>query len=338
MVMRQVVTSCPEVYLPEYKVPTHAWTSRYSFNLKAGDRMLAARQFAEQACYLAIAYYRNYREKYRGAGLGGDIVLLTMGKVGSMTLLNSLRSAISIHNMRVDKAHCISKEGVSYYRRIFDAGYSGWNELPGRTKMLISRRKVQAGQLRKGIGSGRKYKFIILIRDPVATNVSGFFHNYAWWPDRLQKKCREDAGACLDELRQQFMEKYPHDIPLTWFDMELTGNFQVDFLAREFPRSRGYEIYQAGGSDIMILKLELINDCIDVAMREFLGLQDFRLLNRNEAKDKWYYQAYRKFVDSVDLPGEYLDRMYDTRWYRHFYGDEELDRFRARWGTGKLHG
>ena len=130
---------------------------------KAEERYRAVRQQAEQAYYMAIAYYRNYRERCLGTELNGDIILLTMGKVGSMTLLNSLRATIPVHKMRVDKAHCISKKGVAYYRRIFDAGYAGWSELPKKTKMLISRRKIQARQLRKGLNKGQKYKIVIII-------------------------------------------------------------------------------------------------------------------------------------------------------------------------------
>jgi hypothetical protein len=72
------------------------------------------------------------------------------------------------------------------------------------------------------------------------------------------------------------------------------------------------------------------------AFQQFLGLENFCLLDRNRADDKWYDLAYKEFKNSVVLPSEYLDRMYDSKWYSHFYNEEERNHFRSRWlSTGQ---
>lgn len=289
------------------------------------------RRLIEQSYYVARVSLSYSREMRTIADPQGELILMTMGKVGSMTLFESLRAEVPQHRMRVDKAHCVSVEGVNYYRRIFEAGYAGWHEFPKQTKTLIARRMSQARRIRKGLRRGEKFKIVVVIRDPVATNLSGFFHNYAWWPKKLQRQCREASGPYLEKLRNQFIDTYPHDIPLTWFDMELSTNFDVDFFAQAFPHSKGYEIYRNGSADILILRLENLNTCAAQAFADFLDLDDFRLQKKNEASDKWYDRVYKEFRESVALPDSYLDRMYDSRWYRHFYSPEELANFRQRW-------
>jgi hypothetical protein len=71
----------------------------------------------------------------------------------------------------------------------------------------------------------------------------------------------------MKELVNVFMKKYDHDRPLMYFDLEFKGVLGVDIYAFEFPPSQGYYIIDDKNADILILKLEHLNDCTTKAFR-----------------------------------------------------------------------
>jgi hypothetical protein len=139
----------------------------------------------------------------------------------------------------------------------------------------------------------------------------------------------------MEGLLQFFLERYPHEAPLTWFDMELRPMFGVDVFATEFPKDQGYQIYHGEFSDLLLFKLEKLNQCAPEAIGRFLHVQDFVLARANVGEDKSYASLYDEFKKTVALPGSYLDRMYRSQLVQHFYGRDEIDRFRARWSGGQ---
>ena len=185
--------------------------------------------------------------------------------------------------------------------------------------------------LQDGYLQEHKSNVISLVRDPIATNLSGYFHNYLWWPKDLQTRSREKSGDYLEELYQRFMELYPHDVPLNWFDLEMKPLFGVDVFATEFPKERGFKIYRGELANVLLLKLEKLRDCAQDAFDEFLGLEDFKLERANEAADKWYAELYREFKQEVSLPHAYADQLYKSRFMEHFYTGAEIEAFRRQW-------
>jgi hypothetical protein len=82
---------------------------------------------------------------------------------------------------------------------------------------------------------------------------------------------------------------------------------------------------------LLLLKLERLKECAAAAMKDFLGIDNFILTNANVGEDKDYRDLYRSFVDSIQLPSSYLDRMYESAAVRHFYSEDEIQGFRSRW-------
>ena len=72
------------------------------------------------------------------------------------------------------------------------------------------------------------------------------------------------------------------------------------------------------------------------AMREFLGLEDFRLTLANVGAEKDYGEIYTTFKQSP-LPADYVEAMYATKYARPFYTDAERAACAARW-TGRTTG
>jgi hypothetical protein len=79
------------------------------------------------------------------------------------------------------------------------------------------------------------------------------------------------------------------------------------------------------------VRLEDLDRVASIAFGEFLGADVANVVQRNEASDKVYADVYRRFTKLLRMPPQYLDRMYASRYSRHFYTPAELAEFRSRW-------
>ncbi len=259
------------------------------------------------------------------------VMIHTMGKVGSTTIAASLRACGVRQATAMYQPHFVSAEGMAFAERLAIEGVGSWEKLARKERRGLLRNRLLNRELGHKRAAGERVKVITLVRDPVATNLSGLFHNYAWWPRELKARCAETAPACLEALGDYFLNHYPQSVPETWFDMEVKPLYGIDVYAQPFDAQRGYAIYRNEFADVLVLKLEKLNACAPAAFREFMGLDDFRLVESNTADDKTYADLYKAFRRDLALPADYLERMYGSRYARHFYSAEELAAFRGKW-------
>jgi len=276
--------------------------------------------------YYAARAKRNFR---RAVDRNQELLFIhQMGKVGSMAIVKSLHDD---SQAMIYHTHFMTPEGTSFVEELETDGYGHWSAMPSRKKNFLISSRVIGQELRKGFLDSHRVKVISLVRDPVATNLSGFFFNAHWWPSKLYEQCRSESGNYLLALQEHFLEAYPHDVPLTWFDMEMKPLFGIDVFERPFDKGRGYETYNDSSADLLLLKLERLRSIADEAISGFLGLHDFKLARANEAGDKWYGDLYQEFRSKVPLPESYLDRLYNTRFMQQFYSDEDIESLRRKW-------
>jgi hypothetical protein len=259
------------------------------------------------------------------------LLVHTMGKVGSTTVAASLKARGVKNSMAIYQPHFLSDEGMTFVERLSTEGVGGWEKLSTNDRRFLLSSHLLNRELRRMRAADERVKVIAMVRDPVATNLSGFFHNHIWWPAEIKAQCGAPSAGCLDALHRRFLDHYPHDVPETWFDMEVRPLYGVDVFAAPFDRDRGYAIYHSDFADVLVLKLEKLNQCAAAAFRDFLGLDDFQLVESNKAEDKSYADIYKAFRKQTTLPESYLDRMYKSRTARHFYTQEEIATLRRKW-------
>lgn len=296
--------------------------------LARSGKGLAVSLLGEDRFLTARAGAQIWLDRRRGKQL---LMAHTMGKVGSTTITASLKARRIRQTMAMYQPHFVSEEGMAFAERLSSEGVGGWARLTRKERRGFLRNHLLNRELSRMRAAGERVKVITMVRDPVATNLSGLFHNYIWWPADVKALCAERSAGCLDALRQYFLARYPHDVPETWFDMEVRTLYGVDVYAEPFDRERGYHIYRSDFADVLLLKLEKLNECASVALRDFLGLEDFQLVESNTAEDKSYADLYKSFRREVALPESYLDEVYGTRFSRHFYTPVEIDAFRRKW-------
>ena len=270
------------------------------------------------------------------------LIVYSMGKVGSSTVIRSIVK--SNCNIRPYQVHWLTRENMRFDEAFYYRQEVRFRNTPVARRFrptYIWNAEYLLNRIKKKRRSKSKYKVVSLTRDPVARNLSSFFQNLElFFGYDIKKKAQcKDKIPVLAELQRLFQQNYVENSevlradsnPLTWFTVELGDAFNLDVYKEPFDRVDGYQLYDTPDARILVIKLEKLRDCAEFALGEFLGVSDFRLATANVASSKPYASIYKEFVSSVQLPGRYLDKLYDSQYSKHFYTDEEIHEFREYW-------
>jgi len=285
--------------------------------------------------HTAKAYYHFYLKRLDRRFNKSPLLIYQMGKVGSSSVTASLRAANV--DRRIYHVHFLTPSLVDdYERRRRD--YLG-SSREGRLKHIWQYQHINQ-QLRHSV-NGNKWKIITLVRDPVARNLSTFFENIesvsieqdqVWhlksYEYDFEMTIKKDN---LNALIERFFETDLHDVPIEYFDHEFKDYLGIDLFATEFPTETGYKIYQEKRADVLLMRLESLNECFTDAIQGFLGYDNLQLVNTNVGNQKDYADLYRAFKDIIQLPESYLDKLYSSKFAQHFYNSTELAQFKEKW-------
>ena len=171
----------------------------------------------------------------------------------------------------------------------------------------------------------RPINVISLVREPLSRNVSALFQNY-----------QRDLGTpfngeqvSYEKLMGVLLSKY-HPGMTRWFEKHIQKNFGIDVYAEPFPES-GFATYALENVRLLVVRLEISNGEKEKAIREFLGLDRFQIVNANVGSEKNYAEQYAKFKSLVRLPKDYVGAICDSKFARHFYSPEVIEKARATW-------
>jgi hypothetical protein len=177
------------------------------------------------------------------------------------------------------------------------------------------------------VKAGRRARFISLVREPIDRNISAFFQNL----ERFVGMTHEEADFTIDELIGTFLKRYPHSVPLTWFDLEVKTVLDIDVYDHQFPREKGWLRIENGPFALLVIKLEIDDRRKQSAIAQFLGMDEFELVRANVAEEKEYGQTYRDFLERITLPSSYVDIMCSAEYTTQFYSAAEIEAVRRRW-------
>ena len=163
-------------------------------------------------------------------------------------------------------------------------------------------------------GKQKQFKIISLIREPVGRNMSEFFHRFTQYAGVPIKK----STFSLEEIKDKFLENLNHDFPLDWFDDNFKHHFNIDVYKQPF-QDKGFEYYHTEDVQVLLMKHDLADSKKEALINDFLKLEDFKIQVRNVGDKKEYSSTYKKFKTEVKLPDWYFDKMYNSKYYKHFY-------------------
>jgi hypothetical protein len=291
---------------------------------------------AQKNYYFAKHYYIFLKSRELKQYKGPPVIIYQMGKVGSKSVKKTLDSLDL--DMPIYHSHLLTKERIAETekkrQKFFRTSRESYLKRPWLNQFLRM-------QIDKGLND-KKWKIITLTRDPVARNLSTFFENLEVRSTNGNDKFEVESdyydihGLTVNSddvqvLMELFYERVKHDSPLEFFDRELKEVFRVDVYKNEFPKSKGYQIYQNELADVLLIRLEDLGSCAPKAFKEFLGIENFFLKKENIGAKKNYAELYKKFRETIHLPESYLDKFYKSKFMKHFYTDKEILCFRERW-------
>lgn len=224
------------------------------------------------------------------------LLVYQLGKVGSSSLEYSLDRAwpgLTVH------AHSMIPHNTETV------------ELTGMREFVVQKRKPLL--------------VISLVREPIARNVSAFFENF----DREISKVGDRPILSVDNMIEIFLAKYPHQIPLTWFDDHMKPDCGIDVYQHPFP-SNGVQVIEEGHVRLLLMRVEIDDELKESAIKDFLGLKEFRIKRVNDAGQKAYIETYRVFREKFVPPDSYIEQMYESRYFKHFYAGHKAQLV-AKW-------
>lgn len=239
------------------------------------------------------------------------VLVFQVGKVGSSTVYYSLKAA----GIACEHVHRIAPEGIA--RVADERRRKGLPVKDERVGLALNDR------IRRSDG---KVRIVTMVREPVSRNISAFFQNLT---DYYGERPLE--AISVDEAIRRFMEEYPHHVILNWFDSEFEPVTGISLFDHPFPAGTQWMIVNEGRFEILVLRVEAPDDVKKEALERFLRLDSLELVRANVGGIKDYARLYEDFRRHISLPAEYLDRMLDSKYARHFYGPEEIAKIRASW-------
>jgi hypothetical protein len=258
------------------------------------------------------------------------ILIYQMGKSGSSTIEKSVkRSRINlpvfkIHGLRRKLIKADEDRFKKLYRR--DPDTSAKNARTIWDSQSVRRRAVSDRD-------NHTWKIITAVRDPVARNVAAFFQTmhseHGIEIGTLKGQENDDLQKKLTHL---FFQKVTwHDYPLEWFDKELKQFFGIDVYGQRFPKEKGYQMLRSGNIEVLVIKLEKFDLCGQKALREFFDTSNFNIQVTNIGAKKYYGCDYQKFLNSLFVPQEYIEKMYNSKLVRQFYTQNEIYGLQRNW-------
>ena len=244
-----------------------------------------------------------------------------MGRVASMTMVNTLKSAMP--DTPIYHTHYLNIPMLQ--QRIAEMDRKGQRH---------NQRHYQVSQalapLLPQYLDEHHWKVVTVVRDPVARNVSAFFLSIERYIPNFYRRFEQQQIA-MPQVVELFLRDYNHNIPLEWLDDEIKMPFGVDVYQQPFAADRGYSIIHHNTVDLLILKLESLQSCYRDAFKEFVGIENASLQDTHITKKDDTHGAYKSLLKVMRLPEEYLDRMYSSKYAAHFFTEREIDSFKHKW-------
>jgi Putative capsular polysaccharide synthesis protein len=271
----------------------------------------------------------RFRLKMSTLNLDRCILVHQMGKVGSSTIVQSLEDL----NLRTPVFHTHTLNSQKLNQKITwkieqSRGRLSEKEIFKNGHLKVSKYLIDTLQKES---KNRRWKIITLVREPIGRNISAFFQNINIYYENFIEQYSKGLISSK-EIEETFFNKYSHNCPLEWLDEEIKDIFGIDIYQEIFPLSEGYKIYSKGNEfELMIIRMEDLNRCHKDAFRQFLGIENFSLFNKNVASDKVYSEIYNSFLSTLSIPSWYIEQMYSSKYSKHFYSDIEIEQNKTKW-------
>jgi len=267
------------------------------------------------ARYLSDFVYLVYSFRFKLLNLKEKppVIILTPGKVGSSSVYYTLKKNLTENS--IFHIHYLSEDGIKK---------SKINHLKSDRKSLPLHLMVSELLYKKLKSYNGKIKIITIIREPISRSLSSFFQNINFY-----KKTIENDNLTVNEtIALKIIQK---DIINSvksidqWLLSELLNNFDVDIYSQEFPKENRYVIFKNTNIELLLLKMEDMNDVFNKSTKDFFRKTNGIILEKhNVGEAKYYSDQYIKIKRNIKLDDTILTNIISSNYFNHFYKEDTI--------------
>lgn len=272
--------------------------------------------------------------------LGRDPILIyTMGKVGSTTVYHTFQQLFiwplvyHVHHLTPE----ILEFMVSKYEK---------NELTVTGKISLrnlqrgSSRHLSASHILRKVYSeetNKKWNIVTLVRDPFSTYLSHIFQNpQISRKSLLDEKGKIDRKKVEGHVHKTFSGFNPNkDYISNWFDREFLKFTGVDLYQYPFNAEKGCTFISDEKFNIAVISLETLDENLPEVIREFVPGSNITSVEKKNVRNRddqaTFYNDLKK---ELAVPREGLEKMYSTKYAKHFFTKEFRIRKINKWSNG----
>lgn len=254
------------------------------------------------------------------------IIIYQMGKVGSTTIHQSLEKAGL--SLPIYKVHFLSDEGIQQGEAFHQKTLKKpWESTPHLQTSHFLRQKIQSGE-------PIQWKIITLVREPISREISEFFQYLpSLYPELLDEAGNLEKDRALKVLQTKFLFYKPeNNYTCRWFDVEMKGSFGLDVYDYPFNTQKGYTIIRYGHIDVLILRLEALDQTFSSGVTEFLELPTpIEMIKSNIRAEQERGSLYRQVEQDFTIRPSICRKIYASKYATHFYSESEIEQFVQKW-------
>lgn len=181
-----------------------------------------------------------------------------------------------------------------------------------------------------------KLRIITVIRDPIARDVSTFFHTLR---EKLLIQPELGVEMEVDKLLKDFVPCHTqsdedHFVTENWFRDEFSIFTGINVEEYPFDKSKGYSIIKKKNIELLVIKLEVLSEIGNQALNEFIGdgiINLNNLENKNVTNNEFDPNLYLRFREQYSIGSETEKKLSDSAFINHFYSKSEIDNFLTKW-------
>ncbi len=250
------------------------------------------------------------------------ITVYQMGKVGSETIINSLKQ-LNL-GTPIYHVHILAHKNIN-------VAFDNYQNKHQPLTLQLEHSKILRDYLDNN--ANPSLNVITSVREPISQFISAFFQNI--------ESSNLDFIDNQGNLRQKYIHQYltnrlsNYNINnawnCNWFDNDFNPALELDVYQHEFNIEMGYAEFSCQNFRILILQLENSKFWGNI-ITDFLGLSNpMQIIKTNMAKEKKYNQVYKYILDNIKIPTATLEKVYQCKYCQHFYSEEAIENFVNKW-------
>ena len=237
-------------------------------------------------------------------------LVLTPGKVGSASVYSELKKRllnpvfhilkIGIQSVIDSKQEHLSSDRKSLPLHLIES------------ELLVNKLKSYDGLI----------NIITIIREPIGRAISSLFQNSELYRNSIENKNFEINESQAYTKIQTILEREGCQYLENWFEKELKSPFGIDVFAQEFNNEKQFQIIRNGQVNLLLLKMETMNEVFDIAMKEFTNTESqFNLDYSNVGSNKLYNKEYKSVKEKLKISNSAISNIVNSNYFKHFYSE-----------------